>query len=123
MFTALFQQTIVIEQAVNCIGKGPASAIGQARTCPSSPDQVSGLCVGSWDVAGEEDKGHVTSSRISVRWNKPRDNGSDILGYKIHCYPLTSEANSSAPSGSLIEADEASTSYCLKDLNPDTSYR
>ena len=102
---------------------GPASEIGSARTCPSSPDQVSGLGLGLWDNTKEEDRGPVTSNRICIRWSKPCDNGSEILGYKVNYSIVTSENSPTAPSCNLIEVDEITTSCCIKDLIPDTTYR
>ncbi|NWS52592.1 FND3B protein, partial [Chunga burmeisteri] len=95
-------------QAINQAGAGPYSDLVSCRIPASVPNAVSTLSV-------LEDE-HVDASQLSpsvclvLNWEEPCNNGAEIMSYNIDLGDI------SIPVGNV-------TSYVIKDLLPETSYR
>uniref|UniRef100_A0A5F8HHX4 Fibronectin type III domain containing 3B n=1 Tax=Monodelphis domestica TaxID=13616 RepID=A0A5F8HHX4_MONDO len=95
-------------QASNQAGAGPYSDLVSCRTPASAPDAVSTLYVLEEETFGA----YPTSPSVCLvlNWEEPCNNGSEIIAYNIDL-----------GENSITVTD--ATSYVIKDLLPETSYR
>ena len=112
---------MLIVQALNSVGPSSSSDVGSAKTLPSWPERVSNLRF-SPDVS-ENPQPSVTARRVLITWDKPRDNGSAILSYKVHVSSDPTSDDTSETTQTTYEVDADVINFDAVDLNPDTDYR
>ncbi|XP_028913799.1 fibronectin type III domain-containing protein 3B isoform X2 [Ornithorhynchus anatinus] len=95
-------------QAINQAGAGPYSDLVTCKTPASVPDAISTLYI----LEDETVDAYPTSSTVCLvlHWEEPCSNGSEIIAYNIDL-------------GEISIAVGSATSYVIKDLLPETSYR
>ena len=91
----------IILQAVNAVGLSGFSPVASISTLASSPAAVSGLRCAS-----------VTATSLSLSWNAPHCHGSSITHYNVEI----------GDRGTL-PTNDASTTFDVNYLTPDTTYR
>lgn len=95
-------------QAINQAGAGPYSDLVTCRIPASVPEAVSVLSVLEDEQVDAQQLSH--SVCLVLNWEEPCNNGAEITSYNIDL------GDSSIPVGNV-------TSYVIKDLLPETSYR
>ncbi|XP_036609838.1 fibronectin type III domain-containing protein 3B [Trichosurus vulpecula] len=95
-------------QASNQAGAGPYSDLVSCRTPASAPDAVSTLYVLEEETLGAYPTS--PSACLVLNWEEPCNNGSEIIAYNIDL-----------GENSITVTD--ATSYVIKNLLPETSYR